>query len=129
MGIDLGRTARRRLFHPDACRLLARRVYVFPIRLYQRFISPILRADCRFYPSCSAYAVEAVMTHGIAKGTFLAAWRLLRCNPWSEGGYDPVPPLPKGESSPAAVPASLFSGSSGHHDDAAGRLFSNFRSH
>ncbi|MGE4496965.1 MAG: membrane protein insertion efficiency factor YidD [Deferribacterales bacterium] len=61
-----------------------------PIRLYQLFISPMLGPRCRFYPSCSEYAIEAIQKKGIIKGFFLAVWRILRCNPLSAGGYDPV---------------------------------------
>jgi uncharacterized protein len=63
-----------------------------PIVLYRRWISPALPARCRFYPSCSAYALEAVRTHGAIKGLGLAIWRLLRCHPFHPGGFDPVPP-------------------------------------
>ena len=62
------------------------------IRLYKRFVSPLLGSPCRFYPSCSSYAVEALRTHGAVRGLALTAWRLLRCGPWCEGGFDPVPP-------------------------------------
>lgn len=61
-----------------------------PIRLYQRLISPLLPARCRYYPSCSSYAVEAVRELGPLRGTIAAAWRLARCNPWSNGGLDPL---------------------------------------
>jgi uncharacterized protein len=61
-----------------------------PIRLYQRFISPLLPARCKYYPTCSEYAVQAIRTQGIARGIVLAGWRLLRCNPLSDGGFDPV---------------------------------------
>lgn len=61
-----------------------------PIRVYQRFISPALPRRCKYYPTCSAYAVDAVREFGIARGAILAGWRLLRCNPFSPGGYDPV---------------------------------------
>jgi putative membrane protein insertion efficiency factor len=67
-----------------------RGAFVLPVRLYQRFISPALPARCRYHPTCSAYAVEAVRTHGVLRGSVLAAWRLLRCNPFSAGGIDPV---------------------------------------
>ncbi len=60
------------------------------IRFYQRFVSPALPPTCRFYPSCSQYAYEAIAKYGIIKGTRLAAWRILRCNPFGRGGYDPV---------------------------------------
>ena len=67
-----------------------RAVVVAPIRLYQRFISPALGQRCKYHPSCSAYAVEAIRTYGVLRGLVLGAWRLLRCNPWSHGGVDPV---------------------------------------
>ncbi|CAN5401316.1 hypothetical protein BH11ACT1_BH11ACT1_05830 [soil metagenome] len=62
------------------------------IRGYQLFISPMRPPTCRYYPSCSQYAVIAITRHGAIRGTALAAWRLLRCNPWSAGGVDDVPP-------------------------------------
>ena len=62
------------------------------IRIYQRTISPLLGPVCRYYPSCSHYGYEAMSVHGAAKGTILTAWRILRCNPWSSGGIDEVPP-------------------------------------
>ena len=65
---------------------------ILPIRLYQWVISPLLGPRCRFYPSCSHYAIEAIETHGAMKGCYLAGRRLLRCHPWHPGGYDPVPP-------------------------------------
>lgn len=61
-----------------------------PIRLYQRVISPALPKRCKYHPSCSEYAAQAIRTYGIARGLVLAAWRLLRCNPWSHGGVDSV---------------------------------------
>ena len=61
------------------------------IGLYQRFISPLLGPRCRFSPSCSAYAVEALGRHGLWRGGRLSVWRLLRCHPCTPGGYDPVP--------------------------------------
>ena len=63
---------------------------ITPIRLYQRLISPALGQRCKYYPSCSEYAVQAISTFGIIRGLILAAWRLLRCNPFSHGGLDPV---------------------------------------
>jgi uncharacterized protein len=60
------------------------------LRGYQRFISPLLGARCKYYPSCSEYAVQAIGRYGILRGSVLATWRLLRCNPFSHGGYDPV---------------------------------------
>ena len=65
-----------------------RTVAVAPIRVYQRAISPALPKRCKYYPSCSEYAVQAVRSYGILRGLVLAAWRLLRCNPWSHGGVD-----------------------------------------
>ncbi|GAA4816807.1 membrane protein insertion efficiency factor YidD [Nocardioides caeni] len=62
------------------------------VRLYQLLISPLLGPSCRYYPSCSAYAVQALQTHGAIRGTWLAGRRLLRCHPWSPGGVDHVPP-------------------------------------
>jgi uncharacterized protein len=59
---------------------------------YQRWISPALPPSCRFHPSCSAYAVEALQVHGLVRGSALTVWRLLRCAPWHPGGIDPVPP-------------------------------------
>jgi putative membrane protein insertion efficiency factor len=67
-------------------------VLVAFIRFYQRFISPLIPPRCKYYPSCSAYAVEAIRVHGPWRGLALAGWRLLRCNPLSDGGLDPVPP-------------------------------------
>lgn len=62
------------------------------IRFYRKHISPHLPPMCKYYPTCSVYAVQAIETHGAFKGTLLAVWRVLRCNPMSSGGYDPVPP-------------------------------------
>jgi hypothetical protein len=65
-----------------------RRLATAPVRVYQRAISPALPARCKYYPSCSEYAIQAVRRYGILRGVVLAAWRLLRCNPWSHGGVD-----------------------------------------
>jgi putative membrane protein insertion efficiency factor len=65
-----------------------RTLLVAPIRLYQRAISPALPSRCKYHPSCSQYAVEAVRRYGVLRGIVLAGWRLLRCNPWSHGGVD-----------------------------------------
>lgn len=62
------------------------------IRFYQLFVSPALPPSCRYLPSCSAYAAEAIATHGAVRGSWLAVRRLLRCHPWGGSGYDPVPP-------------------------------------
>lgn len=67
-----------------------RSLVVWPIRAYQKLISPGLPRCCKYYPSCSQYAIDAVTEFGILRGSLLAAWRLLRCNPLSYGGYDPV---------------------------------------
>ena len=66
------------------------RALVVPITLYQRLISPLLPRRCKYEPTCSAYAVDAVRELGVIRGSILAGWRLLRCNPWSHGGWDPV---------------------------------------
>ena len=58
------------------------------IRLYQAVVSPVLGSNCRYYPSCSQYALDALREYGFLKGSVLAGWRLLRCNPWSHGGVD-----------------------------------------
>jgi putative membrane protein insertion efficiency factor len=68
------------------------KVLVALVRIYQRFISPLFPPRCKYYPTCSAYAVEAIRVHGPWRGLALAGWRLLRCNPLSDGGLDPVPP-------------------------------------
>ena len=65
-------------------------IVLLPIRLYQRLISPTLGSRCKYYPSCSDYAAQAIERFGILRGLALAGWRLLRCNPWSRGGFDPV---------------------------------------
>ncbi len=70
---------------------LPRRIISLPIRGYQRFISPALPPSCRFTPSCSAYALEALSRHGALRGSWLAARRLVRCHPFNAGGVDPVP--------------------------------------
>jgi len=67
-----------------------RRLVVLPIRAYQQVISPALPRRCKYEPTCSAYAAQAVQEFGILRGLVLAAWRLLRCNPFSHGGFDPV---------------------------------------
>jgi putative membrane protein insertion efficiency factor len=70
--------------------MLLRRLVLLPLRAYQRAFSPLLGARCRYYPSCSEYAAQAIERFGILRGLVLAGWRLLRCNPWSSGGLDPV---------------------------------------
>ncbi len=66
-------------------------LFILPIRWYQRTISPGQARRCRYWPTCSQYAVESLRIHGALKGTILSVWRLLRCNPWSRGGVDRVP--------------------------------------
>lgn len=73
--------------------MLLRRLFLLPVRFYQYCISPLLPPSCRFIPTCSAYAVEAVMLHGVLRGGWLTLRRLARCHPWGGSGYDPVPPL------------------------------------
>jgi putative membrane protein insertion efficiency factor len=74
----------------EALRRSLTAVVAFPIRLYQRFISPGLPRRCKYEPTCSAYALQALRHFGPVRGLVLAGWRLLRCNPFSHGGYDPV---------------------------------------
>lgn len=76
------------------------------VRAYQLIVSPWLPPTCKYYPSCSAYAVTALRRHGALRGTALAAWRLLRCNPWSNGGVDHVPPR-RSASIPGVTPPGL----------------------
>jgi len=70
----------------------------FLLRAYRALLSPLLGPACRYHPSCSHYAEDAVLTHGLASGTAMALGRLLRCHPWAEGGFDPVPSSRRGES-------------------------------
>jgi putative membrane protein insertion efficiency factor len=72
-----------------------RYVLKYLIRGYQLAISPLLGPSCRFYPSCSHYAIEAIETHGAVRGSWLTIKRISRCHPWHEGGFDPVPGCPK----------------------------------
>ena len=71
-------------------RMQPRKIVVVLIRAYKRFVSPMLPPSCRYWPSCSQYTLEAVQKHGVLKGCLMGAWRILRCNPWSKGGIDPV---------------------------------------
>ena len=66
-------------------------ILVLPIRFYQLYLSPLLGPSCRFTPTCSEYARQAILKYGPIKGLGLAIWRILRCNPWGGSGYDPVP--------------------------------------
>ncbi len=70
---------------------LFRYLFILPIKAYQKLISPLFPARCKYYPSCSSYCLESYSRHGVIKGTVLSVWRLLRCNPWSLGGVDKVP--------------------------------------
>ncbi len=71
---------------------MLRKLFQLPVRFYRKFISPLkMKPCCKYYPTCSAYALQAYEKHGVIKGTVLSVCRLLRCNPWSKGGYDPVP--------------------------------------
>ena len=78
-------------------------IAIFLIRCYQRLISPVLPRCCRFQPSCSAYAIEAIQKKGFLRGSLKAAWRILRCNPFCKGGYDPVDPPAEPEPPDAAI--------------------------
>ena len=70
---------------------IAERLLILPIRFYRGAISPMLPAACRYQPTCSHYAIEAIEKHGALKGSLLAAKRIARCHPWGGSGYDPVP--------------------------------------
>jgi putative membrane protein insertion efficiency factor len=71
--------------------MILRKIFIFPIRIYQTVISPHLGAHCRHTPSCSQYTTEAIMEWGVLKGTWLGAKRIGRCHPWGTSGHDPVP--------------------------------------
>ncbi|HEY0061391.1 MAG TPA: membrane protein insertion efficiency factor YidD [Telluria sp.] len=75
---------------------------VWILRAYQLVLSPMLGQRCRFYPSCSHYAIDAIKTHGAARGSWLTVRRVGRCHPWNEGGFDPVPPASDKNSSTTA---------------------------
>ncbi|MBQ6337376.1 MAG: membrane protein insertion efficiency factor YidD [Ruminococcus sp.] len=68
-----------------------KKLFLKLIRFYQTAISPHTRPKCKYYPTCSHYTYEAIERFGVFKGTAMGAWRIMRCNPWSKGGYDPVP--------------------------------------
>ncbi len=70
---------------------MIRKILIYTVRLYQKFLSPFLGAQCRYTPTCSQYAVEALQKHGALKGSWLALKRILSCNPWGGHGHDPVP--------------------------------------
>ncbi len=65
-------------------------LFIYLIKFYQKFISPFTPPSCRFYPTCSEYSIQAFQKYGVIKGGAKAAWRVLRCNPFNEGGYDPL---------------------------------------
>jgi len=75
---------------------IARKVLQAPIHVYRKVISPLKPPTCRFLPTCSAYALEAIEVHGAAKGTYLAVRRICKCHPFHAGGFDPVPPRSDG---------------------------------
>ncbi len=81
---------------PPFARALSVRMLTGAIGAYQIAVSPLLAPSCRYWPSCSAYAIEALRAHGASRGTWLAVRRLCRCHPWARGGVDPVPPAPDG---------------------------------
>ena len=68
-----------------------KKIMIWSIRKYQKYLSPIKTTRCPYYPTCSNYALQAIEKYGAVKGGILAGWRILRCNPFSHGGYDPVP--------------------------------------
>ena len=80
------------------------RPLVLLVRFYRTWISPVLPPSCRFEPSCSAYALEALTVHGALRGTWLTLRRLLRCGPWHPGGWDPVPPRNRSDEPASALP-------------------------
>ncbi|WP_018654244.1 membrane protein insertion efficiency factor YidD [Actinomadura flavalba] len=90
--------------HPVAGVSLAARALILFVRGYRRFLSPLLGQQCRFYPSCSAYGLEALHVHGALRGTWLTARRIGRCHPFNPGGFDPVPPK-KSANSASTEPA------------------------
>jgi hypothetical protein len=92
------------------------RLLILPIRGYQRFISPLFPPVCRFYPSCSTYAVEALRVHGALRGLWLGTRRIARCHPFNPGGLDPVPP-PRGQRNAESKESA---GGSGHAGTAPG---------
>ncbi len=71
-------------------RIRPRNLAVGAIRVYQRLLSPMLSPSCRYWPTCSQYTLQAIQKYGLVRGGFMGAWRILRCNPWSDGGIDPV---------------------------------------
>lgn len=72
-------------------KIMIKKLLIWMIMFYKKYISPMKTTKCPYYPSCSDYGLEAIKKHGVIKGGLLAVWRILRCNPFSKGGYDPVP--------------------------------------
>jgi putative membrane protein insertion efficiency factor len=70
---------------------MMKKLFIFLIKLYQKYLSPMKSTKCPYYPTCSCYGLEAVQKYGAIKGGSLALWRIIRCNPFSHGGFDPVP--------------------------------------
>lgn len=89
------------------------RVLMFFVAAYRRLLSPLLGQQCRFHPTCSAYSLEALRTHGAARGTWLTVRRIGRCHPFNPGGYDPVPPL-RSTSAPSETSGREESGAASH---------------
>jgi len=92
----------------QAWRLLPARLLIGLISGYRMFISPLLGPRCRFYPSCSAYALEAIRVHGAGRGSWLAVRRISRCHPFHPGGLDPVPPARRQEAGQSAARAAAI---------------------
>ena len=90
------------------------RIAEWTLRQYKRWISPALPPACRYVPSCSEYAAEAIARHGVLRGGLLAAWRLVRCNPFVKGGLDPVPNKVASGQWPVACKDHEVSGATGH---------------
>ncbi|KDR96379.1 hypothetical protein SAMN02745945_02461 [Peptoclostridium litorale DSM 5388] len=78
------------MIYVNGIKRLAAVIIIFVIRIYQKLISPLLGKNCRFYPTCSEYSVLAIKKYGPFKGSYIAVKRILRCNPFNEGGYDPL---------------------------------------
>ncbi|WP_313235484.1 membrane protein insertion efficiency factor YidD [Sporosarcina ureae] len=79
---------------------MLKKVLIRLIRFYQKFISPLSPPSCRFHPTCSHYGMEAIETHGVLKGSWLAVMRILKCHPFHKGGFDPVPPKKTNKNAP-----------------------------
>jgi putative membrane protein insertion efficiency factor len=74
-----------------------KKIFIDLILFYRKYLSPLKSTKCPYFPTCSTYGLEAVEMHGVVKGGLLTVWRILRCNPFSKGGYDPVPSIIKGK--------------------------------